>query len=106
MAPGEVHVELLLGRVVRDVEGRAVGHLEEVRAERVGGELLVSEYLTGAFGAATRLGLGDLPLAALGVLGLRLGGGGYRIRWDQLELTDPERPRTRCRKEELRRRDG
>jgi len=33
------------------------------------------------------------------ILGLR--GGGYVARWDQLDLSDPERPRLTCPVEEL-----
>ncbi len=101
MASGTVQVELLLGRPVRDSGGRKLGHLEEVRAERLGGELRVTEYLTGGLGAAHRIGLGNLAFAALGLLGLPVGGGGYRIPWSQLDLSDPRHPRTRCPREEL-----
>lgn len=100
--PGdEVHVELLLGRMVRDANGRRMGRLEEVRAERVGGEMRVTEYLTGGIGAAQRIGLANLPFAALGLLGLPTGGGGYHIPWQQLDLSDPHHPRARCPREQL-----
>ena len=36
-----------------------MGRLEEVRAERVGTEMRVTEYLTGGIGAAQRIGLGS-----------------------------------------------
>lgn len=97
----EVHVELLLGREVRDADGRKLGHLEEVRAERVGSELRVTEYLTGRLGAAHRIGLANLAFAAVGLLGLPSGGGGYHIPWQQMDLSDPDHPKTRCRREEL-----
>ncbi|HEX9109724.1 MAG TPA: hypothetical protein VF832_20920 [Longimicrobiales bacterium] len=104
MSAAEVHVELLLGRLVRDSAGRGAGRLEEVRVEARGGELRVVEYLTGGLGAAQRIGLSTLAFAALGLLGLPTGGGGYRIPWTQMDLSDPERPRTRCPREQLDRR--
>jgi hypothetical protein len=106
VSSGEVHVELLLGRLVRDADGRKVGRLEEVRAERVGGQLRVVEYLTGGLGAAHRIGLNNLPFAALGLLGLPSGGGGYVIPWQVMDLSDPERPRTRCPRDALSARAG
>lgn len=106
VAGDEIHVELLLGRLVRDINGRKVGRLEEVRAERVGGQLCVVEYLTGGLGAAHRIGLSSLPFAALGLLGLPSGGGGYHIPWKEMDLSDPFHPRTRCPREQLSAREG
>ncbi|HET9982210.1 MAG TPA: PRC-barrel domain-containing protein [Longimicrobiales bacterium] len=102
----EVRLERLVGRRVVDRDGRGIGHIEEVRAEEVGGELRVVEYLTGTLGARRRLMLATLPLHAAGVLGIPLAGSGYRIPWRELDLTDPDRPRTRCRREELPRDGG
>lgn len=105
MATRELHVELLLGRQVRDSAGRKLGRLEEIRAEREGGIVRVTELLTGGVGAAQRIGMGNLPFAALGLLGLTMGHG-YRIDWRQMDLSDPLHPRTHCRREELPSRAG
>jgi hypothetical protein len=94
-APGEVRLDRLLGREVRARNNQAVGRLEEFRAERRGRTLVVVEYVIGVAGLFERLGLG-VKL----ILGIR--GGGYVARWDQMDLSDPERPRLTCGVEELR----
>ena len=107
MAAGEVHAELLLGRVVRDSEGEKVGRIEEVCAERRDGELVVVEYQTGSFGllerlsAATDRSVFRIFTLAAGLLHPRRERG-YRIPWDEMDLSDPERPRSRRPKRELR----
>jgi sporulation protein YlmC with PRC-barrel domain len=98
----EINLELLLGRKVRDAEGMPVGHIEEIVAERRGGECVVREYLLGR--AAL---LGRLSVKAEGLMNLRLFGkpshGGYRVPWDKMDLSEEERPRLTCVKDELER---
>lgn len=38
MATREIHLELLLGKRVLDLEGKPIGRIEEVRAEQQGDE--------------------------------------------------------------------
>jgi hypothetical protein len=99
----EVALERLLGTRVRDADGRHAGRLEEVHARRRGGELLVSEWVLGTAGFIERLSLGPLLRA---LLGRRLypEAARYTLGWDELDLTDPERPRFRGRVEDLERR--
>jgi hypothetical protein len=89
----EVHLERILGRRVLAANGRAIGRLEEVRAERRGAGATVTAYVIGPAGLIERLSAGLLPF--LGTWG------GYLARWDQLDLRDPERPLLRCALEEL-----
>jgi hypothetical protein len=84
-----VHVELLLGRLVRDSEGAKVGRIFAVHAEVEGEDCVVREYELGAS-------------ALLGQLGIPRWRKPLRVPWDQLDLSDPERPRLRCRRDELR----
>jgi hypothetical protein len=56
--------------------------------------LVVTEYVIGASGLLERLGV-----AAKLLFGRR--GGGYAARWDQVDISDPERPRLTCPIEEL-----
>jgi hypothetical protein len=46
MTAREVHLELLLGRRVRDSRGRAAGRIEEVRADREDLDCIVREART------------------------------------------------------------
>lgn len=93
---GEVRVDRLLGRRVLARNNQSVGRLEEVRTERKGSGLIVTEYLIGASGLLERLGIGVKLL-----FGQRPSS--YVARWDQMDLSDPERPRLRCAIEDLRR---
>lgn len=99
----EVAFERVLGRQVRDVDGRPAGRLEEVHARRRGGELLVTEYVLGTAGLVERLSLGPVLRALLGA-GLYPLAAQYTIAWDELDLSDPDQPRLRGRVTELERR--
>jgi sporulation protein YlmC with PRC-barrel domain len=102
MAQGrEVHVERLLGRRVRDFNGVVIGRLEELRCETVDGETVVVEVHVGPAALSERLGgfLFQLPFFRY----IRFERWEYRVRWDQLDLADPDHPRLHCTRDELRR---
>ncbi|HEX2439636.1 MAG TPA: hypothetical protein VHT71_15105 [Methylomirabilota bacterium] len=88
-----VHVERLLGRKVRDSEGRVVGRLEEIHTRREGDQVVVSEWVLGTGGLVERLSLGPLLRGLLGNWVLRRTS--QRLAWDALDLRQPERPRLR-----------
>lgn len=90
-----VRLDRLLGRRVLAGNNRAIGRIEEFRAERQGGGWVVVAYAIGAGGLWERLGVG-----ARLVIGLKAGGG-YLARWDQVDISDPDVPRLRCRVDEL-----
>jgi|SRR5690349_14120874 hypothetical protein len=92
-----LRLDLLVGRVVRTANNRRLGRLEEFRAERHGHAWIISEYVVGTAGLLERLGLG--VRLVLGLPRAR----GWAVRWDQLDLSNPDRPRLRCSVEELRR---
>src|SRR3977135_3707846 len=92
-----VRLDRLLGREVHTGNNRRLGRLEEFRAERRGTEWIVTEYVIGAAGLAERLGLGVRL-----ILGLNRASG-YVARWDQLDLSHPDRLRISCPVEDLRR---
>ena len=88
--------DLLMGRRVRDVEGRVVGRLEEVRMERRGGEWVATDFHMGAGAALERF--------SASVFGVpKNAQRGWSASWDQMDWTDPAGPRVRCRRDELRR---
>jgi hypothetical protein len=96
VTPREVHLELLLGRRVRDSRGRAAGRIEEVLADREDLECVVREFHLGPHALVERL---SLPLVRL----FRGRSHGLRpVSWDRLDLTDPAHPRLTCTLEELK----
>ncbi len=96
-----VHVELLLDREVRDPVGRRAGRIEEIRARRVGDEIIVEAYHLGPMALLERLAAPVFHSRLLRALGVLRHGHGRRVRWDQLDLSDPARPLLRCPVEEL-----
>jgi hypothetical protein len=83
-----IRLDLLAGRLVRDADGRKIGRIHDVRAEQRGDDLLIVEYLIGAAALLERYGVSLLML-----IGVRAWGEPRRIPWDQLDISDPERPR-------------
>jgi hypothetical protein len=101
MADALVNLELLLGRPVLSREGRNIGRIEEIKAERQGDDLVVAEYHLGAPAALERLSASAIGRAVLELFGLHDPSKGRRVRWSQLDLTDPTRPRLLCDVSEL-----
>jgi sporulation protein YlmC with PRC-barrel domain len=91
----ELRLDRLLGRPVLGVDGRRIGRLEEVRAEKRGNGYVVTGYVIGAAGLLERLGLGARLLFGSGRTG-------YVAAWDEVDLRDPDHPRLTCPVEELR----
>lgn len=82
-----LRADLLNRQLVRDREGVAIGHLHELCAREVDGELVVTEYHLGRGALMHRFGI---PL--LHLFGFRAAEP-IRIPWDRLDLSDPGRPR-------------
>jgi hypothetical protein len=92
----QIRLDRLLGRPVLAQNGRRIGRIEEFRAERNGDGWFVREYVIGGAGLVERLHL---------AIRLLVGGRrqrGFVARWDQLDVTQPERPRLRCPSNDLR----
>ncbi|BCL34490.1 hypothetical protein [Nostoc sp. MS1] len=102
MAAQEIHLELLLGKQVIDSTGKAIGRIEEICAEQQGEEWVIKEYLIGYAAILERLSAWNIGMAILHVLGAHKIHGGYTVPWDQLDLTDPQKPRLHCSLEELK----
>ena len=92
-----LRLDRLVGREVYTANNRRLGRLEEFRAERRGKDWVVTEYVIGAAGLLERLGLAVRLI--VGIARAR----GYVARWDQMDLTNPDRPRLSCPVEELQR---
>jgi hypothetical protein len=97
----ELSAELLLGREVRDSRGEALGRIMDICAGHDDGEFVVRYYRVGAAHGTYRVSLGSIVLEVLRVLRLPLGRPGYIIPWDEMDLSDPARPRARLTKSEL-----
>src|SRR4051812_43578497 len=96
--PMSVHIGVgqLLGRRVLAADNTFVARLEEFRTEKRGGQLVVTAYVLGEGGLLERLHLGVRL-----VLGLKRAG--YVASPDQLDISDPSKPRLLCPIEELQR---
>jgi sporulation protein YlmC with PRC-barrel domain len=99
----EVRVQELLGRRVLAKNGRPIGRIEELRAEPRGRDLAVVEILTGPDAALERLAASLLVRALRLVVGGERRRAGYRVKWNQIDLADPRRPRLTCTVDELER---
>ena len=96
----EIHLELLIGKRVFALNGQPVGRLEEVRAQlNERNYCYVTEFLTGSYAVFERLSLWRIGRAILRTLHVRKEG--YRIRWEQLDLSDPSHPQLKCEVDEL-----
>ena len=95
-----IHVELLLGKKVLALNGQSIGRLEEIRTATNRGHSYVSEFLVGSYAVLERLAAFHIGRSLLRVLGAKREEG-YRFRWDQLDLSDPDQPRLRCAVDEL-----
>jgi hypothetical protein len=100
MSKRQLHVELLLGEKVFALNGVSVGRLEEIRTEVNRGHYYVTEFLVGSYAVLERLAAWRIGRAVLRVVRAQRKEG-YRIRWDQLDLTDPQRLRLMCEVDEL-----
>ena len=100
MSKRELHVELLLGEKVFAVNGVSIGRLEEIRTEVNRGHYYVTEFLVGSYAVLERIAAWRIGRAVLRVLGAQRKEG-YRIRWDQLDLSDPQRLKLMCEIDEL-----
>jgi hypothetical protein len=97
-----VRLEDFVGKPVRDAEGRQIGHLEDVRAERHGEELVVVDYLVGPAALLERFSIAGMARGALGIFGL-LRTHGYVVAASDMDLSTAGAPRCTRRAAELER---
>jgi len=97
----ETKVELLLGRKVRDAEGKTVGRIEEIRVERKDNVLSVEAYLIGASALVDRLSAWTLVRPIKGLLKNRHIYSLYDVPWQDMDLTDPTHPVLRTTERDL-----
>ncbi|HEX3282831.1 MAG TPA: hypothetical protein VHR36_16460 [Pyrinomonadaceae bacterium] len=100
MTRQEIQLELLLGKRVYALNGRSIGRLEEVCVELKEGIATVNEFEVGTYAVLERLSAWAIGRAVLGLFGSLIKSG-YSVKWNQLDLSDPERPKLNCSVTEL-----
>jgi hypothetical protein len=89
-----LNIELLIGRKVVDANGKTVGRIEEFVAVRRGGDLVVTEFHVGRLGFAERFSAHGAAMTFIRFFGgHRRTRTPQRIKWRDLDLSDPEHPR-------------
>jgi hypothetical protein len=89
-----VRVEDLVGRPVTTRDGAVVGRIEEIRARRRDDQHEVTEYLLGSGALLERFALVQR------LFGRR----SHKLvaRWDQIDISRPDKPTLTCAVDELR----
>jgi hypothetical protein len=95
-----IHVQLVLGERVFALNGKQIGRLEDIRAKEDRGFFFITEFLVGRYAMLERLAAWRMGRSLLKLFGAKRSEG-YRIRWDQLDLSDPHHPRLLCEVDEL-----
>lgn len=85
-----VHIQDILGRRVRDENGKVLGRLHAIKAEIRGKECVVTEYHLGPAAIFERLGIRMSML-----FGISFQREPVKIAWNELDLTNPEDLRVR-----------
>jgi sporulation protein YlmC with PRC-barrel domain len=95
----------LLGRVVRDADGRRIGRIEELSAEisleQGGSGYVVTHIGVGRFKPFDMIATGIFVQQFVRYVTRTTGYRHYEIPWDWMDLSDPAHPRTLRREEEL-----
>ncbi|AYG68489.1 MULTISPECIES: PRC-barrel domain containing protein [unclassified Rhizobium] len=97
----EIHLELLLGAQIHDIDDRPIGRLEEIKAEAAGKDFVVVEYHLGVLGLLERLSATTIGHTILRPFGFKERPSGHIVPWDKLDLTDTTHLKLRCTAAEL-----
>ncbi|HVT88441.1 MAG TPA: hypothetical protein VHD56_06280 [Tepidisphaeraceae bacterium] len=96
-----IHLDRLLSRKVFDIDGICAGRIEEAVTRTQAGEHFVEEFLLGRGGLFERLSIPHVALKFVRLLGARGRLASHRVKWEQMDLSDPTHPRLRCRINQL-----
>jgi len=97
-----VRLEEFVGKPVHDADGRKIGHLHDVRAERFGDDLVVVDYLVGPAAFLERFSIAGIARGALGIFRVAPTSG-YIVAAGDMDLGTPGAPRCTRRAAELKR---
>lgn len=103
MATVHVNAERLLGSQVHDVDDKPVGRIEEFECGKYEGRDVVLEYHLGTGAALERILAFVRELPFFQVIPARRM---IRVSWEQMDLSDPTRPRVRVRRDDLKTHDA
>jgi sporulation protein YlmC with PRC-barrel domain len=98
----EISISELLGKRVVDSEGQPVGRIHEIRVERGDEFCPVEAYIVGKRAVLQRLASWAVPSHIGQMIESRIAKG-FGIAWNQMDLSDPEHPRTTVPKKDLSR---
>ena len=98
----EVNAELLVGTQVHDVDGEKVGRIQEMRVDSREKSCVVESYLIGASALIERLSAWTLVRPIARVLHARKLYSLYEVPWQDMDLSDPKRPKLRIARKDLR----
>jgi sporulation protein YlmC with PRC-barrel domain len=88
MTTRSIRLDDLVGRIVRDQSGRAVGRIYDMKGERQNGELVIVEYHLGASALLQRIGL-----SLIGLVGFGHASEPKKVPWNRLDISDPDHPK-------------
>ncbi|QYA16453.1 PRC-barrel domain containing protein [Rhizobium sp. AB2/73] len=98
----EIHLELLLGMKVHDLNGQPIARLEEIKAEAADEDFFVVEYHLGALGLLERISATTIGNVMLRLFGVERRPTGYIVPWDKLDVGNSGQLKLRCTVAELR----
>jgi len=105
VSPTTVTLSDLLGRTVRDADGRKIGHIEELSAEVALGhgrsDYVVTTFSVGRFTPFDMIASGNFVQQLVRRVVRAIGYRRYEIPWEWMDLRDPAHPRALRREAEL-----
>lgn len=96
----ELQLKTILGARVVDSEGHHIGRLEEIIADRGDEACEINSYIVEHRGIFDRMSTWALTSSLRSRMSKKQP---YRVGWNQMDLSDPHRPRTLVPKELLER---
>ena len=105
MSATTVALSELLGRTVRDADGKKIGHIEELSAaialDHGTNDYVVTTFSVGRFTPFDMIASGIFVQQLIRRVAPAIGYRRYEIPWDWMDLRDPVHPRALRREAEL-----
>ena len=101
MKQRRIHLEHLLGRIVYDLDNCKVGRIEEIEAEQRTNGCYVTAFVLGQTGLLERFSIRGIAPLFLPALVAKSDENVHAVPWDKIDISNPKRPRLRCRQSEL-----
>ncbi|MEO8193033.1 MAG: hypothetical protein ABI681_04225 [Gemmatimonadales bacterium] len=99
----EVRLLEVLGRKVVDSSGKHIGRLEEIEVERGDDSCAIKSYIVEHRGLLDRTSSWAVPTSIRLLLAKRRTSAPYRVRWEQMDMSDPRHPKALLPSDELER---